>query len=74
MRGVRRIEGAAKEPDAHAGRVRRQDEAGFAHGLRVGRTWRRELAVHDVRNNPSPQESAAAVCRGGNEIYGRVCP
>ena len=56
MGGVRWIEGAAEQPDAHAARMRRQDDAvGFAvAGAMVcaitrpciGRAHRRELAIH----------------------------
>src|SRR5579871_3104307 len=55
MGGMRRIERASEEPDAHAGRVWRQDQTGLKKSRCGGRAGQQELIVHGLRNNPSPQ-------------------
>ena len=61
MRRVRRIERAAEQPDAQAGRMRRQH--GAAELMRVcyaSGTRRRELTVHGVETTPPRTLPAAA--------------
>src|SRR5580704_15301019 len=88
MRSMRRIKCAAKQPDAHAGRVRRQNYAGSGDfqpspvsGRRNSgrRAWERELTIHGRQKQPPPpcvirRPPFATTRNGGDENYGRVCP
>jgi hypothetical protein len=61
---VRRIEGAAEQPDAHAARIRRQDDPTASAGSDDRKARRKELAVHglwkEIPPHAPPAGSAAA--------------
>ncbi len=85
MRRMRRIEGAAEQADAHAARVRRQDDAAKIGGrghwhdrLRDRLAARRPRAQEGTRNswplkrNPLPAPAGLTVCFG--DVGGKSWP